>query len=185
MKYIRKTPLENILCSWHESLEEQRELRASLRHSKTILEIITSTGFQDLVKRKGGVVGTEDWELTALAIVAGLLSRVKKHKPNVIFAQQLGSKGSNGKAVMSELRFKRLLSVKTPEEFYREMRRSLTFIDGETDVVALADDVYRWCHETQSYLRFGYQNSNPTECVRIRWALQYYDSSIDKETKAE
>ncbi len=43
---------------------------------------------------------------------------------------------------MSELRFRRLLAVRTEEGLFRELRRAVKLADGRLNIVSLADDVF-------------------------------------------
>lgn len=76
MSFIRGTEYANKLNSWHNNLEEDRQQRASLRRCSSLLDVYTSSGFRDLLfKLKPLWEGKAAWRFTALAIIAGVVSR--------------------------------------------------------------------------------------------------------------
>ena len=86
MSFIRGTEYANKLNSWHNNLEEDRQQRASLRRCSSLLDVYTSSGFRDLLfKLKPLWEGKAAWRFTALAIIAGVVSRKMippSHLPN-------------------------------------------------------------------------------------------------------
>ncbi|MBJ3262916.1 type I-E CRISPR-associated protein Cse2/CasB, partial [Salmonella enterica subsp. enterica serovar Corvallis] len=86
--------------------------------------------------------------------------------------------------VMSKLRFSRLSAVKTPDELLRQLRRAVQLLDGSVNLISLADDIFRWCQEQDDLLSHHRRQQRPTEFLRIRWALEYYqagDGDTDNE----
>ncbi|CSI42605.1 CRISPR type I-E/ECOLI-associated protein CasB/Cse2 [Shigella sonnei] len=66
---------------------------------------------------------------------------------------------------MSKGRFTRLSAVKTPDELLRQLRRAVRLLNG-----------FRWCQESDDLLNHHRRQQRPTEFIRIRWALEYYQA---------
>ncbi|MDV2904793.1 type I-E CRISPR-associated protein Cse2/CasB [Phytobacter diazotrophicus] len=165
------------LCRWHEYLQEKRGLRASLRRSKTVNEACLSEGFRSLLMQTHTLwkVEGQEWRFTALAITAALAAHVKSIVKEPNFAAQLGQMTGNNQ-VMSELRFSRLSAVKTPDELLRQLLRAVRLLNGVVNLPSLADDVFHWCRENDELLNHIRRQQSPTEFIRIRWALEYYQA---------
>lgn len=100
------------------------------------------------------------------------------------FAAQLGQKKGADTPVMSKLRFSHLLAVKTPDELLRQLRRAVKLLDGSVNLFSLADDIFCWCQGKNDLLNHHRRQQRPTEFLRIRWALEYYqagDGDTDNE----
>ncbi|MGG8271396.1 MULTISPECIES: type I-E CRISPR-associated protein Cse2/CasB [Enterobacteriaceae] len=165
------------LHRWHEELQEKRGLRASLRRSATLNDVCLSEGFRSLMMQTHSLWNTEgkEWRFTALALVAALAAQVKTIDERQTFAAQLGQKTGDN-PVMSRLRFARLSAVKTPDELLRQLRRAVSLLHGSVNLLSLADDVFRWCLEQNDLLNHRRRQQRPTEFIRIRWALDYYQA---------
>lgn len=167
------------LRKWHEDLQEKRGARASLRRSKTVNEACLSEGFRSLLMQTHTLwkIDGQEWRVTALALTAALAANVKAIDKQQKFAAQL-----NG--VMSELRFTRLCAVKTPDELLRQLRRAVKLSNGAVNLFSLAEDIFYWCREQDDLLNHHRRQQRPTEFLRIRWALEYYqagDGDTDNE----
>ncbi|MDM9200597.1 type I-E CRISPR-associated protein Cse2/CasB, partial [Escherichia coli] len=55
-------------------------------------------------------------------------------------------------AVMSEGRFTRLSAVKTPDDLLRQLRRAVKLLNGSVNLISLAEDIFRWCQESDDLL---------------------------------
>lgn len=179
MSFIRGTDYANKLSKWHNNLEEDRQQRASLRRCSSLLDVYTSSGFRDLLfNLKPLWEGKAAWRFTALAIIAGVVSHVSENDGSLSFAKRMAQK-NGGTPVMSELRFRRLLAVRTEEEMFRELRRAVKLADGRLNIVSLADDVFRWCADNQILTLNRSQYTRPTDLIQVRWSLDYYGASDD------
>lgn len=165
------------LRRWHAELQEKRGLRASLRRSKTVNETCLSEGFRSLLMQTHTLWKreNEEWRFTALAITAALAAQVKYIDERQKFAAQLGQMTGNNQ-VMSELRFSRLSAAKTPDELLRQLLRAVRLLNGVVNLPSLADDVFHWCRENDELLNHIRRQQRPTEFIRIRWALEYYQA---------
>lgn len=157
------------LRKWHNDLQEKRGARASLRRSTSVNDVCLSEGFRSLLMQTHTLwkIESQPWRLTALALVAAVAAHVKTIDERQPFAAQLGT-------VMSELRFKRLSAAKKPDELLRQMLRAVKLLNGSVNLISLADDIFRWCEEHDDLLNHKRRQQRPTEFIRIRWALEYY-----------
>ncbi|BBV64568.1 TPA: type I-E CRISPR-associated protein Cse2/CasB [Kluyvera ascorbata] len=165
------------LRQWHAGLQEKRGLRASLRHSKTVTDICLSEGFRSLLMQTHTLwkIDGQEWRFTALGITAALAAHVKSIDERQTFAAQLGQMTGNN-PVMSELRFSRLSAVKTPDELLRQLLRAVRLLNGAVNLPSLAEDVFHWCRENDEWLNHIRRQQRPTEFIRVRWALEYYQA---------
>ncbi|GJL44642.1 type I-E CRISPR-associated protein Cse2/CasB [Citrobacter farmeri] len=178
---IVKDEHKTTLRKWHAMLQEKRGLRASLRRSVTINESCVNDGFHSLLMETHTLwkVQFQEWRFTALAMTAALAAHVRLIDERQSFATQLGYSST---AAMSELRFKRLLAVKTPDELLRQLRRAIRLLNGSVNLISLAEDIFVWCREQDELMRHIRQQQRPTEFIRIRWALEYYQADdVDEQ----
>ncbi len=173
---IVKEEHQTALRKWYAMLQEKRGLRASLRRSVTFNESCMSDGFHALLMETHSLwkVQHKEWRFMALAITAALAAHVRAIDERQSFAAQLGQ--SEGRAVMSELRFRRLLAVKTPDELLRQLRRAIRLLNGSVNLISLAEDIFDWCKEQDDLMKYTRRQQRPTEFIRIRWALEYYQA---------
>lgn len=162
------------LRQWHAGLQEKRGLRASLRHSKTVTDACLSEGFRSLLMQTHTLwkIDAQEWRFTALAITAALAAQVKSIDERQTFAAQLGQMTGNN-PVMSELRFSSLSAVKTPDELLRQLLRAVRLLNGAVNLPSLAEDVFHWCRENDELQNHIRRQQRPTECIRVRWAMEY------------
>lgn len=165
------------LRQWHAGLQDKRALRASLRHSKTVTEACLSEGFRSLLMQTHSLwrSDAQEWRFTALAITAALAAHVKSIDERQTFATQLGQMMGN-KPVMSELRFSRLSAVKTADELLRQLLRAVRLLNGTVNLPSLAEDVFHWCRENDELQNHIRRQQRPTECIRVRWAMEYFQA---------
>lgn len=158
------------LRKWHEELQEKRGERASLRRSTTVNDVCLTDGFRLFLKNRQIKWQDEpEWRITALALIAAVSANVKAIDERQPFAAQLA-------AVMSKGRFTRLSAVKTPDELLRQLRRAVRLLNGSVNLDSLAEGVFRWCQESDDLLNHHRRQQRPTEFIRIRWALEYYQA---------
>ncbi|HCH7569876.1 TPA: type I-E CRISPR-associated protein Cse2/CasB [Escherichia coli] len=159
------------LRKWREELQAKRGNRASLRRSTTVNDVCLSEGFRSLLMQTHTLwkIEAQEWRFTALALVAAVSANVKAIDERQPFAAQLA-------AVMSKGRFTRLSAVKTPDELLRQLRRAVRLLNGSVNLDSLAEGVFRWCQESDDLLNHHRRQQLPTEFIRIRWALEYYQA---------
>lgn len=175
------------LSAWHQMLQEKRGLRASLRRCVTVNEICLSDGFRSLLMQTHTLWKREhqEWRFTALAIVAGLAAHIRPNDEKLNFAAQLGQLSGNNPA-MSVLRFKRLSATRTPDDLLRQLRRAIRLLDGKANLQSLAEDIFVWCREQDELKNHIRRPQQPTEFIRVRWAMDYYQAgSVDEQHSTE
>jgi CRISPR system Cascade subunit CasB len=163
-------PIEDIFNWWHEMQPDQEEEGrhnwrgelAELRRCKNVEEIFFVPRFQ-LLRHK---VNPPNSRLLACAAMAGILAHVKTNDAKYHFGEWLGRPKEEGATLprLSELRFRRLIRVKTLEELFIDLVRVLPLADNAAPVKQLAQDIYFWSDDT-----------------RRKWTFDYYDAQAGEE----
>jgi CRISPR system Cascade subunit CasB len=180
---------EKQLQSWHAWLDDNRGDRARLRRAESPEDILLTDAFFHFLERIDRAVPnwSQQTPMLASACIAGALSHVKTNKqtPSRIhnskdntdaatkiasFAEQLATppEGKN-KAPMSELRFQQLQKSPTVDDFYRRIIRAISLLDGNVNVVSLANDIIHWHQEFNQPL-----GRYPAKRLAVRWATDYF-----------
>jgi CRISPR system Cascade subunit CasB len=154
-----------ILTSWWKSLDDARGDRAALRRCHSILEVAFIPAYHRLrmdLEQFGHV------DPDRLALVVGVLSHLKENTretSTATFAQQLATPKKDGdRAVMSGLRFRRLLQVENPDDLYPTMIRAVRLLGGAADINTLVNGVYWW-----------------NEMTKKSWAFEYYGKALNED----
>lgn len=173
------------LQRWHEWLDKNRGDRARLRRAERPEDILLTDAFFHFLEK---MPNTDLWRKNMLisASIAGALSQVKNDmqsssriyksedsansKRMASFAEQLATPTEGkSKAPMSELRFQQLQKSKTIENFYRRILRAIRLLDGNVNILSLANDIIHWHRE------FVHNNDrNPSNRLAVRWATDYF-----------
>ncbi|MGJ0489360.1 type I-E CRISPR-associated protein Cse2/CasB [Methylobacter sp.] len=178
---------EKQLQSWHAWLASNRGDRARLRRAESPEDILLTDAFFHFLEKMDQAVPnwSQQTPMLTSACIAGALSHVKtdKQTPSRIhnskantdrktasFAEQLAMppEGKN-KAPMSELRFQQLQKSPTVDDFYRRIIRAIRLLDGNVNVVSLANDIIHWHQEFNQ--PFG---RHPAKRLAVRWATDYF-----------
>lgn len=155
---------QKIVLSWHRDLQDQPGRRAELRRVKELEEVYFAPGFHDLrLRLKGSKWGRHE----RIALIAAVVARVKHHAPAVVQGRRAGAaaqmaqprKGSSN-ARVSDLRFRRLLKTREPDQLLHAIPRIIALLDGIVDVADVAKQLYLWDYSS----------------TRRRWALEYYEN---------
>lgn len=133
---------------------------AELKRCKTLEDILLVPRFQ-LLRR---ILQAAGWSrLSACAAMAGVLAHIKTHQEKPAFAAWLAQPRGEGLGPrVSELRFRRLVRIKSHDELLIDLVRVLPLAGDAAPVVALAEDVYRW-----------------NDFTRQRWTFDYYDALVE------
>lgn len=170
---------------WHTWLGKNRGDRARLRRAESPEDILLTDAFFHFLQ---SMPDSEKWrkELITSACVAGALSQVKVDKQNnsrihnkkdsdetkrvASFAEQLATPlEGKGNAPMSELRFQQLQKSTSTDDFYRRIVRAIQLLNGQVNIISLANDIIHWHKE------FAYQSSySPANRLAVRWATDYF-----------
>lgn len=122
-------------------------------------------------------------ELSALALVAGVLSHVSEHTPDRKWdlARALGSKNEKDRVFMSELRFRQLQTCRDEAAFFRQARRAIDLLGGRAHVGRLANDLLQWVQE----FRYPDPGLSPSNRLKLRWATNYYQLALTDPADAQ
>lgn len=161
-----KDPAREKLLRWHESLKEDRGARARLRRAPTPLEVVFEPAFYRLLSSLAPALDLDAAsEREALAAVAGLAARVEEHLPDASLATQMGRprEKRQGAAPVSELRFRRLLTLDDPVERFSHLSRIVDLLDRRLNLLSLADAAYRWGPTTRQQWAYDYYQAAPAD----------------------
>jgi CRISPR system Cascade subunit CasB len=148
-----------ILLDWWENLEMNRGDRADLRRCKVPEDVIFVPSYHQLRKALSQFAEIND---RSLCIVTGVLSHVRANDQSEPFAAQLARiPAGKDTPVMSELRFRKFLSIRDPVILFREGIRAVRMVDGIANIPDLAHGLYWWTQET-----------------RKEWAFTYYEKIV-------
>jgi CRISPR system Cascade subunit CasB len=151
-----------VLVAWWRALDHNRGERASLRRAASPTVVVFRPSFHRLL----GQLRTEGYPLNtdraeAIATIAGLSAHVKSHAGGASFAVQLATpKSPGGRALVSGLRFRRLLAVSNRDELYPLLIRVVRLLDRSVNLVSLANAVFWW--------------NDRNEKTKKDWAYTYY-----------
>jgi len=150
------------LLEWWRALDDSRGNRAALRRCHNPTEVAFNPAFHRLRMKfkQFGYVNPE-----SLALIAGILSHVRDNNDVHIAAQMATPKTVDGKACVSELRFRRILKVHDNTELFESLIRIVRMLDGNVNIPILANSIYWW---------------NVNDSTRKKWAFKYYDKAPSK-----
>lgn len=134
-----------------------RAALARLRHAATASEAAMEPATLDLCRRLGfGPV-----RLGGVAVAAAVLAHIRDDDPQHAAARQLGPQDPSRSqdAVMSPLRFRRLIQADTDDARLTAFRRAVALADRRLNVADVARSLLDW-----------------TPRQRQRWLYAYYDA---------
>ncbi len=131
---------------------------ARLRRAASALEAAEEPATIDLVRRLGG--GIESLE--RVAVCAGVLAHVRDDD-TAPAARRVGSprSGSNARAPMSSLRFRRLIQADTADDMLVQFRRLVALADRKANVADLAAALLDWSDLRKRDWIFRYHLGEP------------------------
>ncbi len=166
------------LIAWHQWLDDNRGDRALLRRASAPDDVLLTPAFAHFLKLMPSEwIEEKKTPLSDAVLVAAAVARVKQHDASSSsFARALATpaREGSGKAALSELRFRQLQKSRTPEEFFRHVRRAIDLLGGRVNVNSLAEDILLWLKES----RYG-SASKPQDRLAVRWASDYYQYMRD------
>jgi CRISPR system Cascade subunit CasB len=135
-----------LLVKWWENLKNDRGSRAELKRISDFSETLQIANcrmyhrlYWDLTKLGYQV------NVNRVAPVTAILSHVDTYDQSTHVAARMGQlKPGQDKPMVSELRFKLLLSTKDVTAAYRLLMSAISLIANEADLVSLARGVYWW-----------------------------------------
>ncbi len=160
LSFRKNSPELQELREWWEALNENRGERAELRRCHSLAEVVFSPAYHQLRRVVEGY-GRVDYD--GLALVAGLVARIKTYTYGISVAEQMATGKQDGSARVSGLRFRRLLKVKEKEELLGVMTRVIALLGGAADIQSLAQGMYFWNDSTRKDWAFQYYSKGPQE----------------------
>jgi len=162
LRFDKESPETDALEAWWQWLDENRGERAVLRRCGSLTEVVFSPAYhrlRSMVSRFGFV------DDDGLALVAVLTASIKENIGSGRIAEQMATSksGSDAKARVSGLRFRRLLKVKEREDLFSTMTRILALLGGSVNIQSLAHGVYFWNDKTRKEWAFDYYSKAPGE----------------------
>jgi CRISPR system Cascade subunit CasB len=165
-----------ILREWWKSLSKGS--KAELRRCSSPEEVAVLGSFHELRFKLMPTSLSLNFE--RLALVAGLSAHVKQDNSSQSIGHQLaGNKQGSTAAVVSELRFRRLLAIgnvvsslndkvdvdfsANSLELYRTMIRIIHMLNGECNLASLANSVYWWNSKTKIELATEYFETSASQ----------------------
>lgn len=148
-----------ILHVWWKDLEDNKGERARLRRAPSPTEVAFSPAYHRLFNQLPSI------SRESLEAVAGLISHVREDTgSSKKFAQQMGAKktGSDN-AIVSGLRFRRILAISDRNTLYPMMLRVIHLLGGKVNLLSLAESVYWWDERTWKDWAYEYYAAAPKE----------------------
>lgn len=144
-----RSSYEQIVREWWRDLNGMGEARpadaagrAQLRRAHDLIDVFSCPAFHGLLRR---LKITSNYQREALAVTAGVLAHVKEDTPKIKFGMSLGKPpNKGGTSPMAEIRFRRLLQARDPEEMMNQLRRAVRLLRGSADVQELALLIRYW-----------------------------------------
>jgi len=166
-----------------------RANRATLKRCAEPSLVLMEPAFHSLLHRleqattANDSVKADTWNF---ALVAGLLAWVESEPPkdgaDRSFAAQLGRPKAEGsdRPLMSKLRFARLQTADSEEDFFQQARRAIQLAGNTADVVQLTEELLDWQKEFQ-----GQKPDKPKDRVQVRWASAYYSAALKSDNTTD
>jgi CRISPR system Cascade subunit CasB len=159
LRFDKDSPEQQALVAWWRELDKNRGERAVLRRSRTLAEVAFSPAYHHL-RLTLSRLGPVDYD--RLALVAGLSARVKVDNEGSPIAGQMAAAQANGSALVSGLRFRRILKMKE-DALFAGMTRIIALLSGTVNLQSLAQSVYFWNDQTRKEWAFEYYSKAPHE----------------------
>jgi len=170
---LRNEDLRNRIADWHASLHQSPGTRAALRRCATPAEAALVSVTFALARMLPKYASIE-----AAASMAGILAHVLPE--GIADTQSLGKKLSlprdrttEGSPLYSETRFRQLLSARTWEEWYTDLRRAIMMLKGNVSPVVVADLILQWDRENRSESQVELKKS-----VKFDLSSDYYNTIL-------
>jgi len=137
-----------------------------------LIEAMEDPSTFDLFRRLGW---RDPSRLIDAALCAGVLATIRADDRSKHAARQLGVQSSDGRPVLSTLRFRRLIATETPQERLTALRRAVLLANATTNVREVAAACLDWSDERRRRWAFEYYdaaNAAPTERIVTRETIQ-------------
>ncbi|WP_245527582.1 type I-E CRISPR-associated protein Cse2/CasB [Methanosalsum zhilinae] len=144
-----------IVIQWWKDLENRKADRANLRRCHDLSEVVFTPSYHYLWHQLSNL-GFKNKR--AVALLAGVLAHVKENDTNNTFAGQMAKTKDGSKPKVSELRFRRVLTIDEREELFIYLVRLIKLMNGNVNICNLANSIYWW-----------------NDITKKNWAFEYYD----------
>ena len=165
-----------------------RKLRADLRRDSLSEFIFLQDGYTILANKlinNDSKLAQTEVHYYALQIFANVAAFAEKNNDKSPFAAQLSEKVKGGERnYLSKLRFESLLTSETPEEFCQRLIHAVK-LRGEKGVnlTSLADGIFLWMQEWHAREHNWPADTNPFKRLSVRWAMDYFSTKNNTNTK--
>jgi len=154
-----------VLQKWWEGLQiDNKGDRAELRRCATVLEVVMTPAYHRiyrlLTQGERGLLDNPEHRNERIPLIVALVAQIKD-KGVLPRAQPLAKvmsaspEGSDRPSV-SPSRFRRLLTLDSPDDLLAGFRRVLPLIDGEVRPQVLAQDLYYWGDKRKRAWAYAY-----------------------------
>lgn len=160
-KEISNTELAVALRQWWQELDDARGDRAALRRCASLTEVMFVPAYHRLY---AALAPHRRSDRLGVAAIAGLASLVRQDRQDLSLSQQMAKPKAGGStARVSGLRFRRLLKHQSREELYPALARVVRSLDGDVNLLDLAESIYWWNDRTRQRWAFDYYGAAPQE----------------------
>ena len=167
---MEKEKMYELFTIWWNSLQNNNGGRAKLKRCRTPEEAALLPETHRLRSL------LPQWiELEAVAIIAGVSAHIKKES-KLGFSESLATPNEKkGRAPLSEERFRQLLSCREWAELYRSLRRTVTILDGNVNLINFFKTVILWNDEFHSKYK------KPGKGIKFELSQSYYETAMKYE----
>ena len=140
---------------------------ARLRRAATVLDLMAEPETIGLFQCMGARSYSD---LPVAALLAGVLSHVREDRPARSVARLLGPKDSSNEkdAIISPLRFRRLLQATEPDDILVAFRRMIALTGGSLPVTDLSRSLLDWNEERKRRWIYDYWNADTSNSEATR-----------------
>ncbi len=165
-----KKGMQEVFTDWWDRLQKNNGGRAQLKRCSSPEEAALHPETHRLKNM------LPDWlPLEAVATIVGVSAHIK-NETKLGFAQSLATpKEKNGRVPLSESRFRQLLSCRDWDELYRTLRRSVSILDGNVNLLSFVDAVLLWNDEFRGAYR------KPGKSLKFELSRDYYEIAMKYE----
>ncbi len=162
---------------------------ARLRRASSPIDALTEEQAIRLAKRLGASLDDQA-RLARIGALAAVLTHVKTHRDKddkkraQHMARQLGPDSKGDNAVMSSLRFQRLIAAREPADLMREMRGAVKLLKGTANIRDIGDAFYWWSDKTRiawTYDYWGAGDADPDNTAKALVSTNRSDEPTAKE----
>jgi CRISPR system Cascade subunit CasB len=140
---------------WWRELQPDRAALARLRRAATPIEAAEEPATIDLARR----LRATEHDLETVALCTAVLAHVRQDD-TLLTAQRLGG-WTNGRPLVSLMRFRRLLQAETAADRLIHFRRAVALANQTLNVADLAEALLDWSERRRIAWIFSYHNAPP------------------------